>query len=67
MKSLNIVMGLATLVVIATAVMKVLHLPGSATAELIGNLAFLVVFFGLAIQNSKLKRRVKELKSNQNS
>jgi len=63
----NIILGIATLLVIVTAAMKILHLPGSGTADLVGNIAFIFVFFGMALQNSKLKKRIKELEQNQAS
>ena len=63
----NIIMGIATILVLVTAVMKILHLPGSGTADLVGNFAFILVFFGMAFQNSKLKKRIKELEQNQAS
>lgn len=63
----NIILGIATLVVIVTVVIKILHLPESGTADLVGNFTFILVFFGMAFQNSKLKKRIKELEQNQAS
>ena len=63
----NIFYGIATILVVVTVAMKILHLPGSGTADLVGNIIFIFVFFGMALQNSKLKKRIKELEHNQAS
>ncbi len=61
MKYDNLIYGLGAFVVVVCAIIKILHMPGAEIADIVYKMTFLVMFLFMTMQNTKLKKKVKEL------
>ena len=59
MKYYNVIMGIGVLLIIVSAVFKILHLQGSNIADIVGKITFYGLFIMLILENTKLKKQIK--------
>lgn len=61
MKRDNFIYGIGTVIIVGCVIVIIGHLPGAEVASVLLKFTFIAEFFYMSLQNSKMRKRIKEL------